>query len=223
MRRLGSVVLCMAAAFAICAAAAASASAGCRLASVACQSGATAGEIVSAPLQGRLGLVLTEANPESSEAGIGLYPPADEPFAQFECGSTAVTVTGSVIHQVRSTRCCSTKARSSSCTTRASRTRKPRHPVGRPADHRTHGRARDVDQRRRRLATGTAVDEDPQQRRKDRGQHGRIGGCPRSRSRCSGGHKCPPGHGRMRPCLGGPHAAPRRPAHVPAGRAEDHG
>lgn len=74
---------------------------GCKLAAVACQSGATAGEIVSAPLQGRLGLVLTEAEPMSNEAGIGLYPPAEEPFAQFECGSTTVTITGSTIHQVK--------------------------------------------------------------------------------------------------------------------------
>jgi hypothetical protein len=74
---------------------------GCRLEGVACQSGATAGEIVSAPLQGRLGLVLTESDPMSNEAGIGMYPPADEPFAQFECGATAVTISGAVIHQVK--------------------------------------------------------------------------------------------------------------------------
>jgi hypothetical protein len=74
---------------------------GCKLSGVACQSGATAGEIVSAPLEGRLGLVLTESEPISNEAGIGLYPPSGEPFAAFECGSTTVSVSGAVIHQVK--------------------------------------------------------------------------------------------------------------------------
>jgi hypothetical protein len=74
---------------------------GCKLSGVACQSGATAGEIVSSPLEGLLGLVKRESEPISNEVGIGYYPPSGEAFAQFECGSTTVLVSGSVIHQVK--------------------------------------------------------------------------------------------------------------------------
>jgi hypothetical protein len=60
--------------------------------------GAKAGEIVSAPLEAEFGLVDGAASPPV--IGWWIHPASGEQFATFECGGTAVAVTGSVIATV---------------------------------------------------------------------------------------------------------------------------
>ncbi|HEV7678619.1 MAG TPA: hypothetical protein VGQ42_08625 [Candidatus Dormibacteraeota bacterium] len=67
-----------------------------------CQSpGAKAGEIVSASLQGVLGVIKTEGLPANNKIGLDLQATIGETISEIECGSFfKVTVTGSVIHQI---------------------------------------------------------------------------------------------------------------------------
>jgi hypothetical protein len=74
---------------------------GCELGSARCQSGATAGEIVSEPLEGLLGNVKAESDPFNGQAGIELQPASGETLLSFECAGASVVVTGRDIHEVK--------------------------------------------------------------------------------------------------------------------------
>jgi hypothetical protein len=67
-----------------------------------CQSpGAKAGEIVSASLQGALGVIKAEGLPTNDKIGLDLFPTSGSVVSEIECGGFfTVLVTGSVIHQV---------------------------------------------------------------------------------------------------------------------------
>jgi hypothetical protein len=61
--------------------------------------GAKAGEIVSASLQGALGVIKAEGLPTNNKIGLDLFPTSGEVVAEIECGGLVkVVVTGSVIH-----------------------------------------------------------------------------------------------------------------------------
>lgn len=75
---------------------------GCELAEteVACQSsGAKAGEILPATLHGELGFDKHEGSPNKSKVGVALSAESST-IAEFTCGAFAISVTGSVIHDV---------------------------------------------------------------------------------------------------------------------------
>ncbi len=74
---------------------------GCELGTAKCQSGASAGEIVSEPLEGLLGNIKAESDPFNGEAGLELQASSGETLLSFECGGTSVVVTGRDIHEVR--------------------------------------------------------------------------------------------------------------------------
>ncbi|HEY1834954.1 MAG TPA: Ig-like domain repeat protein, partial [Solirubrobacteraceae bacterium] len=74
---------------------------GCELVkgSVACTSaGAAAGEVVSHPLEGILGVEALGATPSANKIGLDLYPVGKTgPLMMFACAGTSASITGSVI------------------------------------------------------------------------------------------------------------------------------
>jgi len=75
---------------------------GCQLESAKCQSGASAGEVVSEPLEGLIGNIKAETAPFNGITGLELRASSGETFMAFECGGTNVVVSGGTIHEVRS-------------------------------------------------------------------------------------------------------------------------
>jgi hypothetical protein len=75
--------------------------ASCELVSVGgiCTSpGAAAGEVVTKPLEGALGIDTLGKKPATNKIGVDLYPAGNTgPFMEFSCASTTVSVRGSVI------------------------------------------------------------------------------------------------------------------------------
>jgi Subtilase family len=71
---------------------------GCERSGESCASGAVAGEIVSSPLEGVLGIEKLGATASKDKIGLELHPlGSTAPVVAFSCGLTAVSVTGAVI------------------------------------------------------------------------------------------------------------------------------
>ncbi len=71
---------------------------GCERASEKCSNGIVAGEIVSNPLEGVLGVEKLGANSGKNKIGLDLHPVGKTgPLMEFSCGSTTVSIQGSVI------------------------------------------------------------------------------------------------------------------------------
>lgn len=69
--------------------------------SEACSSGATSGEVVTVPLDGTLGVILTSSEGlTKNKVGLDLRPAATGPLAEFVCGNTTYALTGAVIAQI---------------------------------------------------------------------------------------------------------------------------
>jgi alpha-tubulin suppressor-like RCC1 family protein len=67
-----------------------------------CSTGATAGELVTSPLSGTLGVILTSTEGTlKNEVGLDLRPAPSTPIAEFSCGHTAYLLTGAVIAEVK--------------------------------------------------------------------------------------------------------------------------
>jgi hypothetical protein len=74
---------------------------GCALGVTGCQSGASAGEIVSEPLEALLGNIKAESDPFTGRAGLELQAASGETLLSFECGGASVVVSGRDIHEVK--------------------------------------------------------------------------------------------------------------------------
>jgi hypothetical protein len=73
--------------------------------------GALAGEIVTNPLAGELGVEKLGATSATNKIGLDLYHPGKAgPLMEFKCGATAVTVQGSVIVPVKANKMSATQA-----------------------------------------------------------------------------------------------------------------
>lgn len=76
----------------------------CEHSGIACQSpGAEEGVIVSSTLDGELGVISSETKEGETKiktVGIGLFPATGSVVSEIDCGPIAITVTGSVIHEV---------------------------------------------------------------------------------------------------------------------------
>ncbi len=78
---------------------------GCQRSGEACASGAVAGEIVSSPLEGELGIEKLGARAGKDKIGLELFPAGRTGAAlSFSCGLTSVSVQGAVIVPVRANR-----------------------------------------------------------------------------------------------------------------------
>jgi Subtilase family len=80
---------------------------GCELSGEQCSSGTVAGEIVSSPLDGVLGIYKLGTIPIKDQVGLDLFA-ASGPFMQFSCGAIGVSVRGSAIVPVKTNRMLST-------------------------------------------------------------------------------------------------------------------
>jgi len=69
---------------------------------IACQSGATAGEIQTAALEGGLNFIKENEEPTAPVVGMDLKPVSGSTVASFECGGSSATVSGSVIAPISS-------------------------------------------------------------------------------------------------------------------------
>ncbi len=85
---------------------------GCAHGSEECAStGAAAGEIITRALEGELGVEKTGATNAKNKIGLDLYPAGKSgPVMEFACGSTTVTVQGSVIVPIKPNKMSSTQA-----------------------------------------------------------------------------------------------------------------
>ena len=76
---------------------------GCERSGEKCSSGVVAGEIVSNPLEGVLGVEKLGANSSKNKIGLDLFPVGKTgPIMDVSCGSTTISVQGSVIVPVKS-------------------------------------------------------------------------------------------------------------------------
>ena len=84
---------------------------GCQRTSEKCSSGAVAGEIVSNPLEGALGVEKLGVDNSKNKIGLDLYPVGKTgPLMEFSCGATTVSIQGSVIVPVKANKMSLTSA-----------------------------------------------------------------------------------------------------------------
>jgi hypothetical protein len=94
--------------------------------------GATAGEIVTQPLEGMLGIDALGTTPASNKIGLDLFPVGRAgPFMAFSCASTTISVQGSIIVPVTANRMLKILTLSVAATKGK---QKPESFVGEPAD-----------------------------------------------------------------------------------------
>ena len=76
---------------------------GCELSGQTCASGSVAGEVVTTPLAGALGVEKLGAEAAKDKIALRLYPTAGD-VSDFDCGATAVSLRGSVLVPVKANR-----------------------------------------------------------------------------------------------------------------------